>query len=111
MTIKFESVRKSRHRNSRYRNLYRFEDKFGNKVIETYEKLYIQEHPSDIYYEVQSGEENFLDMIAFRYYKNEGLWWILAEANSLINPFYIPAGTVIRIPSINNLRGYRGILA
>ena len=111
MSVTFESVRKSHHRNSRYKNLYRFIDRNGKRVIETYEKLYIKPHSSDLFHEVKSGEENFLDLIAYTYYKNEGLWWVIAEANQLINPLYVPAGTVLRVPSVANLRGYEGVLA
>lgn len=42
-----------------------------------------------------------IDNIAFDYYQDPALWWIILDANPEIeDPTNIKAGTVIRIPSV-----------
>lgn len=47
--------------------------------------------------------EDRLDLLAFSYYKNVTLWWVIAAANPDIrfDSFQIEPGTQIRIPSNN----------
>lgn len=53
---------------------------------------------NDIQHTVKDGET--LQNIAFRYYGDSGKWYIIAEANSILNPFKeLESGTLIRIPS------------
>lgn len=53
---------------------------------------------SDIFHTVVEGET--LQSIAFQYYKDSGLWYILAEINIILNPFEeLEPGTLIRIPN------------
>lgn len=41
-----------------------------------------------------------LDILAFRAYRDETLWWVIADANPGILWFdELPAGTVLRVPS------------
>lgn len=59
----------------------------------------IDEQPQDIYYTIQAGETRRLDRIAFLYYDNYNLWWVIAAANNIIDPFdELKVGQVIRIP-------------
>lgn len=45
-------------------------------------------------------DEETLQNIAFRYYGDSGKWYIIAEANGILNPFKeLESGTLIRIPS------------
>lgn len=53
---------------------------------------------NDIQHTVKDGET--LQNIAFRYYEDSGKWYIIAEANGILNPFKeLESGTLIRIPS------------
>lgn len=53
---------------------------------------------NDIQHTVKDGET--LQNIAFRYYGDSGKWYIIAEANGILNPFKeLESGTLIRIPS------------
>lgn len=53
---------------------------------------------NDIQHTVKDGET--LQNIAFRYYRDSGKWYIIAEANGILNPFKeLESGTLIRIPS------------
>lgn len=52
---------------------------------------------SDIY--ITSGEGDYLDSLAKKYYNDESYWWIIANANNLGNgKLSIPVGKQIRIP-------------
>lgn len=75
--------------------ILRYED--GNVSLETYPPQ-ISQSNSDIFHTVKEGET--LQNIAFRYYKDSGLWYVIAEANKILNPFEeLIAGTLIRIPN------------
>lgn len=53
---------------------------------------------NDIQHTVKDGET--LQNIASRYYGDSGKWYIIAEANGILNPFKeLESGTLIRIPS------------
>lgn len=53
---------------------------------------------NDIQHTVKDGET--LQNIAFRYYGDSGKWYIIAEANGILNPFKeLESGTLIRILS------------
>lgn len=48
-----------------------------------------------------------IDQIAYKYYQNSKLWWVIADVNdsraNLINPFVLEPGTKLFIPKIENL--------
>lgn len=53
--------------------------------------------PSDIY--VVTNETDTLDNLAFKYYKNPSLWWIIAQSNNIgKGKLSVPAGLQLRIP-------------
>jgi len=55
-------------------------------------------------YRVRSGEEGRLDIIAARAYGTTKLWWFIAQANDIFNPFTeMYAGMPLRIPPIERL--------
>lgn len=41
--------------------------------------------------------------IAFQYYNKPFLWFAIADANNLINPFLLETGSILIIPHIKNL--------
>jgi phage tail protein X len=52
----------------------------------------------DVNYMVQDGDR--IDSIAYTYYKDPALWWVIAAANGMEDlPTDLDAGSVIRIPS------------
>lgn len=55
----------------------------------------------DLYHELTAGEVGKLDVVSFYYYGTVDLWWVIAIANNILNPLRIPAGTRLRIPSID----------
>ena len=68
---------------------------------EYYDTVYYPEvgaSEEDIYVETEFGDR--LDLLANKYYGHVNYWWIIAQANSLVNGnFGIKPGTYLRIPS------------
>jgi hypothetical protein len=53
---------------------------------------------SDIYVATETGDR--LDTLAYTYYNDSSLWWIIASANNIHNAvFGFEDGTVLRIPT------------
>jgi|TARA_R110000822_G_scaffold223285_1_gene356509 hypothetical protein len=51
----------------------------------------------DIYVASETGDR--LDTLAYQYYEDSSLWWIIASANNIHNaPFGLKDGTILRIP-------------
>ena len=66
---------------------------------------------TDIYHRIKAHEVNRLDLIAYNYYKNPMLWWVIAQANEIYDPFVpMRVGSLIRIPSIESLYGNQGMM-
>ncbi len=82
--------------------------KDGREVYRT--KIYpnIPLRDSDIYIVTQGGDR--LDTLAYQYYGDQSLWWIIATANNIHDaPFAVPDGTILRVPKnyldiLNNFR-------
>jgi nucleoid-associated protein YgaU len=84
--------------------------------VVTYDDEQVLEFPSEpvvapgadeIIYTVQAGEEGRLDLIASRVYGDPSLWWFIAGANNIFNPFSLKemyAGMPIRIPPSSRVK-------
>lgn len=96
---------------SRYKYLDVIRDTEDKEFFETVEQISIKETENDLLHQVTSGEKNRLDLIAYNYYGNAELWWVIAIANDIKNPFEIDAGDILRIPSIEAMYGYGGVLS
>lgn len=82
---------------SPYNNAYALKYNDGDYSLEA-KPLVVPESPNDIQHTVKDGET--LQNIAFRYYGDSGKWYIIAEANKILNPFKeLEMGTLIRIPT------------
>lgn len=65
----------------------------------------------DVYHKLEVHEVGRLDKLSQKYYNTPMLWWVIAQANDIFDPFKeIPIGTLIRIPSRQTLYGNRGML-
>lgn len=52
---------------------------------------------SDMYIVTDEGDR--LDMLAYKYYKDPRMWWVIATANNLNDAtYYIEPGIQLRIP-------------
>lgn len=82
---------------SPYNNAYALKYNDGDYSLEAKPPI-VPESPNDIQHTVKYGET--LQNIAFRYYGDSGKWYIIAEANKILNPFKeLEMGTLIRIPT------------
>jgi hypothetical protein len=59
---------------------------------------------NDTFHRVTQAEERRIDLLAHKYYGDVRLWWIIAEANNVINPISLKPGRVLRIPSIETIQ-------
>tara|TARA_R100000406_G_C3049042_1_gene108258 strand:- start:115 stop:414 length:300 start_codon:yes stop_codon:yes gene_type:complete len=56
----------------------------------------------DVYIRTTSPER--LDNLAFQFYKDVDLWWIIAQANEIgKGTLIVPQDTLLRIPSSDNI--------
>ena len=82
--------------------------KDGREVYRTriYPNIPLKE--SDTYIVAQTGDR--LDTLAYQYFGDQSLWWIIASANNIHDAsFAVEDGTILRIPKdylqiINNFR-------
>ena len=73
-------------------------NKFGDRTYSTTLYPEIKKRNDDIYIRSKDGDR--LDALAHKYYKNAGLWWIIAQANQLgKGTLVIPSGKQVRIPT------------
>ena len=72
-------------------------DKSGTRVYSTtyYPEIPLENGDKFIYAKI--GDR--LDSLAYKYYNDITLWWIIAKANGLRGKPALSAGEVIRIPS------------
>lgn len=81
-----EFVPTSRYKDARY--FQRTLPDIGRRIEpETWTPPSIPRSDNDLYTKVFAGEEGRLDLIALRVYRLEGLWWVIAFANDIIDPF------------------------
>ena len=82
---------------SRYQNNVTKVTNDGRTVYRS--KIYpnIPLRDDDIYVATETGDR--LDTLAYQYYRDASLWWIIAAANNIHNaPFGLNDGTILRIP-------------
>jgi len=82
---------------SRYENNQTKTTNDGRRVYRS--KIYpnIPLRDDDIYVATETGDR--LDTLAYQYYEDASLWWIIAAANNIHNaPFGLKDGTILRIP-------------
>jgi nucleoid-associated protein YgaU len=86
---------------SRYENNKKQKLKDGREVFRT--RIYpdIPKSDRDLYIVTQTGDR--LDTLAYEFYKDSTLWWIIATANNIHDAtFALPDGTTLRIPENYN---------
>jgi hypothetical protein len=82
----------SRYKNSRFKKTID-----GREVLQS--KIYpnIAKTDDDIFVATETGDR--FDTLAYQFYKDSTLWWIIASANNIHNAnIGIKEGTILRIP-------------
>lgn len=73
-------------------------------VQESWDPPEIPELPSDTFFEVTKAEEHRLDLVSLKVYGTRHLYWIIAYANKMVDPFAESiVGKKLRIPNKENL--------
>ena len=72
-------------------------DKSGMRVYSTTHYPRILLNNNDKFIRTKDGDR--LDTMAYRFYKDTSLWWIIAKANGIRGKIALEIGKVIRIPS------------
>jgi hypothetical protein len=73
----------------------------GIKKLPTSEYRKIKKSKFDFYVNVNSSDD--LTKLAYKYYGDATLWWVLALANDLLFPYNINEDIILRIPPINSI--------
>ena len=84
---------------SRYQNIPTTKlDITGSLYYQT--NVYPTVQPTDTDYYVITTINDRLDLLAFDFYQDSSLWWVIASANSLPgDSIYPPIGVQLRIPT------------
>ena len=70
----------------------------GSEYYQT--NVYPTVQPTDTDYYVITTVNDRLDLLAFDFYQDSSLWWIIASANALPgDSIYPPVGVQLRIPT------------
>jgi len=82
---------------SRYEKNITQKLKDGREVYRTQIYPNIPLKDSDMYIVTQEGDR--LDTLAYQYYGDQSLWWIIATANNIHDAsFAVEDGTILRVP-------------
>ena len=82
----------------RYESTPVFQRWDGKRVYKTTQYPVIQPQDSDVV--IISNEADYLDALAYKYYNDPTLWWIIALANNLgKGRLSVPMGLQLKIPS------------
>ncbi len=91
-------------KSNRYKDCYiirRHKDDGGYIHLSTYRKRKIINRTTDIYHTVVINDT--LDKLAYMYYQDEKLWWVIAEYNNLSFPFELEVGKTLILPDYNTV--------
>ena len=82
---------------NRYQNIELLRTELGKRYKNTIRYPKMAKESKDMY--IISIQGDRLDNLAFKYYEDARLWWILARANNLgKGDMEVPIGTQLRIP-------------
>jgi hypothetical protein len=68
----------------------------GKRVLKTTRYPKIPYSIYDVY--IVASETDYLDSLAFKFYKDSTLWWVIAQANGIKATLKAPTGQQMRIP-------------
>lgn len=95
---------------SRYKNVRQITEDDGKTHHETVNQNFIDSSTQDAVFIVDIETTNRLDIVSQYCYSTPKYWWVIAQANYIIDPFDVPFGTALRIPPLSSLYNKGGIL-
>ena len=83
---------------SRYNNIPKVKTTDGERLYKTVKYPEIPRSNNDIYVITTDGDR--YDVLAFKYYEDKSLWWVISSANAEYTQgsLYPPVGVQLRIP-------------
>ena len=82
---------------NRYEDITLVKTEEGKRYRKSVQYPLMERNLNDIY--IIGARHDRLDNLAFQYYEDATLWWIIARANNIgKGNFNVPIGTQIRIP-------------
>jgi len=83
---------------SRYSNILKVRNVDGERLYKTVKYPQIPRTNGDIYVITTDGDR--YDILAFKYYQDKSLWWVISAANAEYTQgsIYPPIGVQLRIP-------------
>ncbi len=85
---------------SRYTKTILYRDG-SDEFVGARKQIDTSERPDDRFHQVVEGDR--VDLLAYRYLGDSQLWWVLCDYNGIAFPLELQAGTVIRIPSVEQV--------
>lgn len=76
-------------------------DNGDNPLLERF-KIDYKDNKGDQYHVVKDNER--LDLIAYNYYGDSLLWWVIADVNEIYNPLEITPGDSLLIPEFEKVK-------
>ena len=89
---------------SRYNWSVLYRDAVNGDFFGTRQPLKLRVHDSDLFHVVTEADCKRIDLIAWRFYRDVRLWWVIAEFNNITNHLEIPVGTTLRIPAYERVQ-------
>lgn len=91
--------------NTDTRSRYAYDERIlysdGYAQIETRDPVSISQDNSDKFYRLEANYENRLDLVSWKFYDTPLYWWVIAYASNIQDPLSVPAGTLLRIPTLS----------
>ena len=80
----------------------------GVGFIPPTQNLLIPKDPTDTYYQVEAGDIRRLDNISNKVYGSKKYWYVIAWANTILDPLLEPStvGLSLRIPNLSRAKTY-----
>lgn len=74
-------------------------------VVEWWTRNTVKNDPTDLVYFFEKKYEGRPDMLGFVFYGDPGLWWVIAQYNSILDPFEeLKEGKVLIIPTLERVK-------
>jgi hypothetical protein len=90
--------------NSRYTGGTSIKNREGINFITLRQPLNLQTSDGDVFITISKELINRPDLISSKAYGTPDLWWVIYEFNGIADPLFdLPAGTVLRIPKLDNV--------
>lgn len=84
-----------------YTNKLNFRNDFPD-VYSIFRTVVFNEDSIEQYHRVTEEDMNRLDIISDKFYGSPYYWWVIALANNITDPFYVPVGITLKIVRLSD---------